>query len=145
MCRESLKSSRNYLGGRGSAFLTCTSPSPCCRDEQWSLSVGKRWRGGWQAGAGCVFAALSTFSAKGSLLLGVGGEIWFSWQGRRVLPVFCGIGMALDPGCVSASPTYPRSRSLLQPVDVWEERVCYPDVGQKPTWLGLGLGNPRQH
>lgn len=105
-------------------------------------------RGGVEAGGQEWDASLQPCplsEQKAVFCWGLGGEIWFSWQGRRVLPVFCGIGMALDPVCVSASPTYPQGRSLLQPVDVWEERVCYPDVGQKPTWLGLGLGNPRQH
>ena len=60
-----------------------------------------------------------------------------------ILPVFCGIGMVLDPGCVSASPTY--ERASLYPVDTGEKTVCSLDARQKPTWLGLGLGHLHQH
>lgn len=80
-------------------------------------------------------------SKRQSLGMGVGR---FGSLGKvGVLPVFCGIGMVLDPGCVSASPTY--QRTSLYPVDTGEKRVCSLDARQKPTWLGLGLGNLHQH
>lgn len=71
-----------------------------------------------------------------------GGEVWFSRRGGHP-PVFCGIGMVLDPGCVSTSPTY--QKATLYPVDTGEKRVCSLDARQKPTCPGLGLGNPHQH
>lgn len=53
---------------------------------------------------------ISHFRSKRPSFSQEGHGIWLSWQGY----VFLGIGMALNPGSVFASPAYPQSWSLLQ-------------------------------
>lgn len=68
--------------------------------------------------------------------LGVGvGEAWFSRQGGHS-PVFCGIGMVLDPG-IQVSPTY--QRASLSPSRHWgEDRVL---SGCPPETYMVGTGS----